>query len=235
MQHKKQVLSKLMLILVTVLLLMNLKCPGSKLENHIDLYVPYFEQETTYYCAIACIQMWAAKDGITATQQEIANYIGMGVCGVNPMLLERGVAHFTCSEGYLALKSIWEPGAQGDLISATITGVKYGIPSIMPFFVDHTVLIKGYKYREDIPGKPIAIEAYYHDPNRNPNQRRTAAQLSSNFDPSGSTYWVLVGFPDLMDMGIDGHNAFILSGGTYYGGPSYYDPKGLTPDPSLPQ
>ena len=55
--------------------------------------------------------------------------------------------------------------------------------------------------------------------------------LGAYFTPSYGRYWVIIAFPDFLDDGIEGHDEFVMAGGTYYGGPVYYDPKGINPNP----
>ncbi len=76
----------------------------------------------------------------------------------------------------------------------------------------------------------MAIKAYYHDPTGAPNQTISALALDYAFDPAPYSYWVILGYSDYVDAGIDGHDTFVLRRGTYYGGPSNYDPKDLNPE-----
>lgn len=220
---------KFMLGLVAMLLLINWTCDlGPVPDKKIILAVPFFNQECMGYCAPACIQMWAHLDNRPISQNEIAQFINAHpVWGCPPTSIEYGVGEFTCSEGAYVHKSEHEPGAQGDLIAMTITGIECGTPSIMPFHEDHAIIIRGHQWREDENGRPIAIRAYHHDPNNIPDTSISASLLKNFFQPSPSDYWIVVAYPDYQFDGISGHNQFILLGGTYYGGPSIYDPKGL--------
>lgn len=215
---------KVFLIIICAISLMQFICSSGEPDKNINLPVPYHGQVCPNYCGIACIQMWAEYNGICVSQQEIASYLGIGGELVSPYLLDLGVANFTASQGYLAIRTIFEPNAQGNLIGATIAGIKEYIPAIMPFDGNHTVLIKGYKWHEDAYGRPIADKAYYHDPDDLPNQTITAGALESTFEPCPS-YWVIVGYPSLVPEGREGYNVFILEGGTYYGGSSNRDPQ----------
>lgn len=102
-------------------------------------------------------------------------------------------------------------------------------PSIMPFYEEHAVIIKGYKWHEDSTGRPIAEKVCYHDPiqSRGPNITILAGALDAAFVPAPFKYWVIVGDRSFIPDGIYGHDTFVLKGGIYYGGTSFYDPKGL--------
>ncbi len=200
-------------------------CSSGEPEKNINLPVPYHDQVCQNYCGIACIQMWAEYNGIYVTQQAIANFLGISGETVSPYLLDQGVAYFSGSQGYLEFRPFDELDAQGDLIGATICGIQENIPSIMPFYGNHAVLIKGYKWHEDLYGRPIADRAYYHDPDDLPNQNITAGTLESAFIPCPFNYWVIVGYPSFVPEGREGYNVFILEGGTYYGGSSNRDPQ----------
>jgi hypothetical protein len=226
-------LRRLMLALIVLLFLINWTCTiGVVPDKEVVLDVPYHNQECEGYCAAACIQMWAHHDGWLTFQTDIAEYIGAHPqSGAHPMEIERGVGYFTCSEGHF-IQKLWDiPGAQGDLISVTISGIECGTPSIMPFYGNHAILIRGHHWREDENNRPIAIRAYFHDPDNGANGSISASLLKYAFEPSPWKYWVVVANPDIESVGISGHNQFILLNGTYYGGPNKYDPKGLT-DPS---
>jgi hypothetical protein len=219
-------------IFVVTLCLINLHCYTPDPEKLINLNVPYHQQVCSNWCGLACVQMWADFDYINVTQQEIASYIGIdGNDTANAFELLIGVGAFTCSAGHVETRDSFEPGSQGDLISATIYAIQDSVPSIMPFFTDHAVLIKGYKWREDESGKPFALNVWYHDPNGFANRNCSGGSLRSYFMPCPFDYWVLVGDYYYIDEGIDGHDAFVMEWGTYYGGPAYYNPKGLYREP----
>lgn len=226
--------NRLLLIVVVALLLVTAQCdeePGTP----VKLPVPYYGMTEANWCGIACIQMWGHYDGWVWTQAEIAGYLGIQPGQTSPPeLLANGVGIFTISEGHLERKSILEDGAQGDLIAATIEGIDDGTPSIMPFWEDHAVVIKGHLSQEDVNGRPIAEKIWCHDPRENEKNKEVAANILKHlFMPVPYDYWVIVGFSWYVDDGIDGHDAFVLTGGTYYGGPLHYDPKGLVPDPHM--
>lgn len=221
-------LLRMFVIIFAYLLFINWSCSTSDPDYLVNLNVPYHAQECPNWCGIACVQMWADFNGPLVSQQNIANYLGIGGGTASPWELEWAVGTYTASEGYLALKEWDAPGAQGDLIGATICGIDAGIPAIMPFLGDHAVLIKGHKW-SDSTGRPIAKKTFYHDPNNLPNQEIYGSSLADRFVPCPWQYWVIVGWEDFVPIGFDGHIAFILRGGTYYGGPDPYDPKGILP------
>jgi hypothetical protein len=208
---------------------------ASPLSLEMDLPVPFHKQIYENFCGVACVQMWADLDGIQIPLLDIAGDIGIAPNdrGASPDELLCVIGTYTHSEGYLAIKDSDEPGAQGDLISSTIEGIKYCVPSIMPFtWGEHAVLIKGYEWREKGDGTPYAIRCYYHDPNNRPSQNISAYALGLNFSASFFRYWVLLGRPEFLINGTFGHDSFVIQGGTYYGGPSVYNPKNL--DTGLP-
>jgi hypothetical protein len=45
----------------------------------------------------------------------------------------------------------------------------------------------------------------------------------------------LLGYDWYVNNGITGHDNFVLRRGTYYGGPSIYDPKGLLDEGNEPE
>jgi len=218
-------------IFVLIFCFINMQCYTPDPENEIELNVSFHNQECSTWCGIACIQMWADYDGFQYSQSQIASLLGIGVNDTtSPFELETGISYYTCSEGYCATKDMFVDGAQGDLIGATIYGIQDYVPAIMPYYADHAVLITGYKWTED-NGSPVAVRVFYHNPNGLPDQSSTGSVLNIWFMPCPFDYWVIIGMPYYVPEGIIGHDSFVLEGGTYYGGPSYYDPKGLLPDP----
>lgn len=215
---------KVYLLIIISIFMIQAFCDSEDPGKNINLPVPYHAQIHENYCGIACIQMWADFDKRNVTQEEIADFLGIEGQFVSPTLLEQGVSYFTNSQAYLASELMTEPDAQENLIAATISGIKDYTPSIMPFFEDHAVLIKGYKWHEDINGRPIADRAYVHDPDNLPDRDLSAASLKALFMASPFSYWVIVGQYSYIPEGREGYNIFILEGGTYYGAPSSRDP-----------
>lgn len=232
-------LRQVLLIIVLAFWCMNItfhcKIPTDPLPWVSDISVPYRNQIYCNYCGVACVQMWAHLEHNEVSQTEIASFIDLVPMdpGASPYDLERAVYTYTQWTAYFAKISDGVPGAQGDLISSTIEAVKYCVPSIMPFyFGDHAVLIKGYEWMEKADGTPYAIRCFYHDPDGNvgPNQDISAYVLKTFFRPAVFDYWVILGDEEFLINGIFGHDSFVMQGGTYYGGPAVYNPKGLDLD-----
>lgn len=97
------------------------------------LGVPFFYQ-SPQYCGPASIEMWAAYDGVTATQQQIANYTGCTVNGATQEQILVGVQHFTMSgrDAELAYNGgVGDPGTiAGEYFSAEITSITARVPLI---------------------------------------------------------------------------------------------------------
>lgn len=222
---------KILLAVIASLFLMQFTCNiGSAPPNRLNLWVPYFWQECSNWCGIACVQMWADKDGWYVDQEDIATQIGVvGNNFAHPYQLEMGVGAYTCADGYLEARAWHEVGGKGELLGAIVAGIRAGYPAIMPFGGNHAVLVTGYRWREGSDGSPIAISYYYHDPDGRPDQEIGAAEVERLFDCGFSDIWVIVGFPEFVWEGIEGHNQFIVAGGTYYGGPETYDPEDIVP------
>ncbi|UCH94434.1 MAG: hypothetical protein JSV88_29760 [Candidatus Aminicenantes bacterium] len=210
-------------------------CDSGDPPYKIKLNVPYHCQTEYNFCAPACIQMWAEYDtGFLYPQSEIAGYIGVGAGGIDPYSVRDGVNYYTFSQGYVAYRYLYEPGAPGDLISACIEGIKEHVPAIMPFYgASHAILVIGFEWHEDVD-RPIAEVMYYHDPDEywGSNISITGSELEFNFTPIVGIYYVIVGDSWFDMYGTIGHDNFVIRRGTYYGGPSFYDPKGLLPDPN---
>ena len=98
------------------------------------LAVPFFYQNSLLSCGPASIEMWAAYDGVTATQQQIASYIGCGGNGATQEQIVNGVQHFTVSGRDAQLVYIGGPGVPGTIVgeyfSAEITSISARIPLI---------------------------------------------------------------------------------------------------------
>lgn len=206
------------------------------MDKQIVLAVPHIVQEKSNYCGVACIKMWAdyVYSKNTYTQDIIAEHVRVSPFGAHPLNLANGVVHFTECDAYLFVKSAYEPGAKGDLIAAAIKGVERLYPSIIPYLVSHAVIIRGFKWREDDNQKPIATKVHYNDPYdaNGSNLIATPGELDDWFKPSGSQYWIILPWYDLAGEGESGHDAFVMMGGTYYGGPRIYNPKNLNINPN---
>ena len=98
------------------------------------LNVPFFYQ-SPQFCGPASIEMWAAYDGVTTTQQQIANYTGCSVnVGATQEQVVVGVQHFTVSGHDAELVyngGEGDPGTiAGEYFSAEITSITARIPLI---------------------------------------------------------------------------------------------------------
>jgi hypothetical protein len=220
-------------------LLLNLS--GCEAEDPDEiLSVPYHSQLLPYYCGPACLQMWQDYDGHEHfSQVEIAVLLGTTEAGTSLAALRAGVGELTGSPGWIASIGAGQPGAPGDIISGCVEGMFEGNPSILLcFYGSHFVLAIGYKGVEydPITGKPVAHNIFIHDPAAgNGKTKLTAGELFSQyFHQSSGKYWAIVPHENVFWWGIQSHDDFVLRRGTYYGGPSIYDPKGLlgpNPDP----
>jgi len=189
--------------------------------------VPYCPQERYNYCAIACIQMWAWYQGYTnVTQPQIANYIGVTTFGAYPDMIVQGIERFTASLGFLVEYKNTNLG-QDCCIAACIAAIKDFTPSIMPFYGGtHGVLVIGYTWHYENKIR-IADDMEYHDPNpeMGPNKNLTPIGLKTGaFWTVKNKYMAIVGRRLQLRNGLDGYNTFIAEGGTFYGGPSNYNP-----------
>jgi hypothetical protein len=223
-----------------LLLIMLVGCPGGSPSDELILNVPHCQQTKINYCAVASILMWRQYDGLLPdlTQDQIGGLINVGELGTSPASVVAGVCVLTNSDNaeMVAIHD-YLPGAQGDLVSACIEGVDNYVPSIMPFYYGfHAVVFVGYKGRtlkED--GSPLAKYVYINDPETiYAKERITFADLKDfYFTPVDFDYYVILGDPSFFTYGTIGHDQFVWNLGTYYGGPSVYDPKGILDiDPS---
>jgi hypothetical protein len=229
---KKQVF----LIIVLIVIIFPV---SSCIDSWTDIRdAPYRYQLQNNYCAVACIQMWAIFDGadeFEITQDFIADHINFGYYGngVIPDDIRDGVEMFTDSFGYVAQELPTNLG-QDECIAACIASIKDFRLAIVPFFKGlHAVLAFGYKWHYE-NGMRIADKMYYHDPNPlvGPNRVLPAYDLKiAYFKPINDPpcYWSVVARRRNRTDGIDGYNIFISEGGTFYGGPSVYDPLSFNP------
>ncbi len=185
--------------------------------------------------------MWSEYDWgayiVYNDQESIAEALGVGDGFVAPRTLESGVSEFTNSMGYLAIRRIFEDGAQGDLIAAMIAGIEDQVPSIIPFMEeDHAGLVKGARWKNEIivvederRTRPLAISITAHDPRDGANIVSGANLFRWRFMISNLNYWAILGDEDYLDIGSNDHDTFVRRFGSYYGGPMIYDPKNLLP------
>ena len=223
-----------MIVLIAIILPV-LSC----IDHWTDIVTtPYRSQNQSNYCAVACIQMWAILDGADdteITQDFIADQISFGYFGngVIPENIVECIEMFTNSFGHIALEPPTNLG-QDECLAGCIASIKDFRPAIVPFFRGvHAVLAFGYRWHYD-SGKRIADKMYYHDPNGNvgPDRVLPALDLKLNHFTNISNppcYWTIVARRRNRDDGILGYNIFISEGGTFYGGPSNYNPLSYDP------
>lgn len=227
---KKHVFKMIVLIVIILPLLSCFDGPWTDIRDG----VPYRPQIQNNYCAVACVQMWAMWDGydeslipqdLIADNMEI-NYYGNGVIPEN---IEEGVGMFTDSSGYMKVEPPTNFG-QDDCIAGCIASIKDFRLAIVPFKRGtHAVLAFGYKWHYD-GIRRVADIMYYHDPDNlvGPNKTVVGVKLKTEKflpDTIRASYWVVIGrFKNSTD-GTSGYNVFITEGGTFYGGPTNYDPS----------
>lgn len=213
---------RLSVVMVCVLILFG--CPT--LKKDFKLQIPFMYAESENYCAVACIQMWAWYDGNTFfTQDEIAQDLG---APTSLSMTEWGVNLFTNSIGWTEIRPA-SNYSQDLCITASVESYKQDCPSIMPFYGgQHGVLTTGYKYHDDQDGRPIADAMYYHDPMPGVGGAHlclSAEVLKEGFyTPVQGYYYVIVGDRMFAASAVDAYDAFLDAGGTYYGGPTNYNP-----------
>jgi len=138
-----------------------------------NLAVPFFYQ-SPQYCGPASIEMWAAYDGVTATQQQIANYIGCGVNGSTQEQIVVGVQHFTVSGHDAALLYNGGVGSPADIageyFSAEITSISARIP-LIPLVngATHAGVLTGGQWHID-PDSNLYVwdSVFFNDPSVGP-------------------------------------------------------------------
>lgn len=169
------------------------------------LAVPFFYQ-SPQYCGPASVEMWAAYDGVTATQQQIANYIGCGVNGSTQEQIVNGVEHFTVSGRDAALVYNAGEGTQGSIagqyFSAEITSITARIP-LIPLVNGAThagVLIGGQWHIDSDSGLYVWDSVLFNDPAVGPGRPFIASDWTGYDDvehiisssasaKGGSNYW----------------------------------------------
>lgn len=201
-----------------------------------ELDVPFMYQTTDHFCVAACIQMWSQYDGRSPmpTQREIYDYVG-SYSPLGYVLRENikyGVTRFTNSHGVLYEESPTNVG-QDACIAACIASIKDFRPAIMPFYGGrHAVLVIGCRWHYENKRR-VADSISFHDPQSGANIIKSAAELKEiffNFDVNDGIFWVVLGDDKDIDDGWSGYMTFIEEGGTYYGGPTRYNPYQMSID-----
>jgi hypothetical protein len=212
-------------VFVIIIVLIIASCFPTDPPKRKVLPIQYRPQEQDNYCSVACIQMWSIWHGYCPSQAQIADYVWVGTSGAFPEDVLKGVRYFTDSwNAHLAQRCLPDPAAQGDIIAATVTGIKYDVPSIMPFYGGiHSVLVRGYEGEKD---PPIAEALYIHDPDPWIGSDVIIASDLKDFYflPVQARFFAIIGERSFLSTGIQSHHDFVENGGTYYGGPQTYDP-----------
>ncbi len=220
---------KILLLFLIVILLGITHCDSGGGQSVLN--VPFCAQEQDDWCSYACIQMWAQKDGNYVTQQQISESVGIPY----PSFLAIAVSDFTNSDGFCNFCPDGVPGAQGDLIASMAAAIDNNSPSIMPIFNGtHAVLVIGYEGNEIINNRPLAEALYWHDPWDGPEIYLPISDVKNvYFTPAQGEYYAILGRQNFSGLGLQYHDAFVMQGGTYYGGPNIYNPKTLIVDPGI--
>lgn len=138
------------------------------------LGVPWFQQQGTLYCGAASIQMWAAYDHLTYSQNTIANAIGLDpASGVSRDAILAGVHQFTSS----GLGSILDyPAGQGNpralFDSAEITSMNSRVPvlAIVNGSLHAGVVDGGEWHMTDTGSLYVWDTVYFNDPQIAPDR-----------------------------------------------------------------
>lgn len=146
--------------------------------SSIALPVPFYSQ-SAMNCGPASIEMWAAYDGITTTQQEIANYIGCSPTGgASQQQILSGVQHFTESgrDAELTFNS-----GDGVFFSDEVTSITALVP-ILPIVNGglHAVVLIGGQWHIDPDNSNLYVwdvwdTVIYNDPLTGPGRVLNAA------------------------------------------------------------
>jgi Peptidase_C39 like family len=216
-------MKKILLLLLVFVFLINCDDDNSPPNYHVDLNVPYYAWIGPNYCTVACIQMWAAYDGVYVDQATIASDVG---APTNPYDAAHGVDLYTHSIGIVDMEEATSESKQDLCIAYSIACVNDKVPSIIPFYNgQHAILAKGFDWHDE--EVPIADYMRYHDPDPSygPSLEVTGSYLKSRFTPASGMYYVITGISLHADWGLIGYAAFIMEKGTFYGGPVNYNPS----------
>jgi hypothetical protein len=146
---------------------------GSSGGSSVSLGVPFFTQSANY-CGPASIEMWSAYDGVFATQQQIASYIGCSTAtGSSPAQILEGVLRFTTS----GRDSVIAYNSGGVFYSAEVTSANARVPIIcLVNGALHSGVIDGGEWHVDSDtGLYVWDTVYFHDPEVGPDQPYFAA------------------------------------------------------------
>lgn len=127
--------------------------PAEAEDQQINLTVPYYEQETPYYCGASVAQMWIDYHGAYVSQDTLYDYIrSNNIEGdtwyTDPRGLAECVAHYV--DGIGASDNGWQPQQQDTAILGQVYDIaESGIPSAsLVYNSAHWMIVKGAKYFE---------------------------------------------------------------------------------------
>jgi hypothetical protein len=144
-------------------------------EAGFKLGVPYRAQETSFYCAPACVQMWRAYDGLTPvyTQQYLFEAMNGTIgCGASAQEIESAVLRFTQARDafYDQVEGANEVERDG-FFSRQVTSIDSRTP-VMVLAHQHAIVVNGGKWHRDaITGFNVWDFVWYHDPELGANLR----------------------------------------------------------------
>ncbi|MDX1997138.1 MAG: hypothetical protein SF066_05415 [Thermoanaerobaculia bacterium] len=121
-------------------------------EAGFKLGVPYRAQETIFYCAPACVQMWRAYDGLTPaySQQYLFDAMNGTIgCGASTQEIERAVQTFTSArDAYYDLVTGANQVELDGYFSRQVTSVDSRTP-VMVLAHQHAIVVNGGKWHPD--------------------------------------------------------------------------------------
>jgi hypothetical protein len=152
--------------------------PGN--GSSFTIGVPFFPQ-TPNHCGPASIEMWAAFDGVSVSQDQIAAYIGCPASSTaSPDQIVEGVQHFTrtgrdASIGY---------NTGGEYYSAEVTSINSRVPVLCLLNgALHAGVIDGGEWHTDsTSGLYVWDTVYFNDPFVGPDQTYFAATWTGTDD-----------------------------------------------------
>lgn len=134
--------------------------------DSLSLGVPFRQQESSFYCAAACVQMWRLYCGYpdNMTQSNIYTYMG-GNSGVSGAAIANGVNAMTCTQdAYRSLNTSDDDGLAEE-ITKQICSVDAGWPAI-PIIQGgfHAVILDGGEFHSDSSAHYWWDTLLVHDP-----------------------------------------------------------------------
>ena len=208
---------------VILSLMVVVSCLNNSTWN-VDLPVPYLET-ATYHSAAHCIAMWSAADGVFASEESIAAFLGGGFSYGD---LEWAIEIYTDSVGWVTEFPNTDDG-QNKALSAVAEGLTNDCPSIVPMYGgDNFWLAKGGHGHYD-GYVPIADYMTFHYLEIEDFSMPVGMIKHEFFSTVNNHFIALVGRRRFEIQGLEDYEEFVTAGGTYWGAPPNY-----VPDPSLP-